>query len=365
MDIKLGYNGEMSNVDLNTFRKFTNTGLYGCNDSNIITSFNHYPDDSLYMNNLVKTINQDVKTETNKLVDGSYSWDDPTLQAISNQMETNTVMVIKGMLEVIVANDESICMQRFYRHNDMSVFYRMYADGSWNEWAYEESYNKYTLQYANDNTNIRSEQDIIAAIDKYQPRFDDTALRAAINSKGSIAEYNNKITKTGDSSFANVMFAFNNGIGRINGTLNINNSTAVYFKGGSGDWRRSLYYAPSNNHLYMGSADVPTIWLNSPSGWVRDYQPGGHMGRFLSERDFVYKDAGTGTDITAPNEATEYMLIIRHTSQDMQAMAFAARGMALSISIPNFRWGNYIQFDGNRRFWLSSNPGLVFRVLWR
>ena len=161
------------------------------------------------------------------------------------------------------------------------------------------------------------------------------------------------------------MFNFNNGIGRINGTLNINNSTAVYFKGGSGDWRRSLYYAPSNNHLYMGSADVPTIWLNSPSGWVRDYQPGGHMGRFLSERDFVYKDAGTGTDITAPNEATEYMLIIRHTSQDMQAMAFAARGMALSISIPNFRWGNYIQFDGNRRFWLSSNPGLVFRVLWR
>ena len=127
MDIKLGYNGEMSNVDLNTFRKFTNTGLYGCNDSNIITSFNHYPDDSLYMNNLIKTIDQNVKTETNKLTDGSYAWNDPTLQAIGNQMETNTVMVIKGMLEVIVADDESICMQRFYRNNDQSIFYRKWA----------------------------------------------------------------------------------------------------------------------------------------------------------------------------------------------------------------------------------------------
>ena len=366
MDIKLGYNGEMSNVDLNTFRKFTNTGLYGCNDSTIITSFNHYPNDSLYINKLTKTINQDVKTETNKLVDGSYSWDDPTLQAISNQMETNTVMVIKGILEVIVANDESICMQRFYRHNDMSVFYRMYADGSWNEWAYEESYNKYTLQYANDNTNIRSEQDIIAAIDKYQPRFDDTALRAAINSKGSIAEYNNKITKTGDSSFAHVMFAFNNGIGRINGTLNINNSTAVYFKGGSGDWRRSLYYAPSNNHLYMGSADVPTIWLNSPSGWVRDFAPGGnHMGRFLTERDYTYKDAGTGTDITVPPEALEFMIIYRHIYADMQGMAFAAKGVSRHISGAPLKWGNIILYDGNRRFYLITNPGVVFRVLWR
>ena len=365
MDIKLGYSGEMKNVDLNTFRKYSNSGIYGCNDSNIITSANHYPNDSLYINKLTKTALEDVKGVSNSFTDGSYAYNDPLLQPIADQMDISVTTTIKGLLEVITSEDETICLQRFYRHNDMSVFYRMYADGSWNEWAFEESYNKYTIQYANDNTNIRNEQDIIAAINKYQPRFDDTALRAAINSKGSIAEYNNKITKTGDSSFANAMFNFNNGIGRINGTLNINNTTAVYFKGGSGGWKRSLYYNPGNNHLYVGAGDTPTIWLNTQTGWVRDYQPSGHMGRFLSERDFVYKDAGTGTDITAPNEATEYMLIIQHTSQDMQAMAFATKGMALSIGIPALRWGNYIQYDGNRRFWLSSNPGLVFRVLWR
>ena len=365
MDIKLGYNGEMSNVDLNTFRKFTNTGLYGCNDSNIITSFNHYPDDSLYMNNLVKTISQDVKTETNKLADGSYSWDDPTLQAISNQMETNTVMVIKGMIEVIVADDESICMQRFYRNNDRSIFYRMYSDGVWSEWAYEESYDKYTIQYANDNTNIRDENDIIKAIDKYQPRFNDTAIRDAINSKGTIVDYNNKITKTGDTA-PNANFTFNNGIYKINSSLNVLYGSGVYFQGGSGGWRRGIHHAPSNNHLYMGSGDVPTIWLNSPSGWVRDFAPGGnHMGRFLTERDYTYKDAGTGTDITVPPEALEFMIIYRHTSADMQGMAFAAKGVSRHISGAPLRWGNIILYDGNRRFYLITNPGVVFRVLWR
>ena len=363
MDIKLGYNGEMSNVDLNTFRKFTNTGLYGCNDSNIITSFNHYPNDSLYINKLTKTISQDVKTETNKLVDGSYSWDDPTLQAISNQMETNTVMVIKGMIEVIVADDESICMQRFYRNNDRSIFYRMYSDGVWSEWAYEESYDKYTIQYANDNTNIRDETDIIKAIDKYQPRFDDTIIREAIATKGSIVEYNNKITKTGDTGEG--AFVFNNGIHRINNTLNIASERALYMKGGSGGWRRTLWHNTGNNHVYVGSETIPTLWLNTSTGYVRDYNASAHMGRFLTERDFTYKDAGTGTDITVPNEATEFMIIYTATNSDAAGMAFAARGVSRHIAGTPLRWGNFIRYDGDRRFYLITNPGVVFRVLWR
>jgi hypothetical protein len=270
MDIKLGYNGEMSNVDLNTFRKFTNTGLYGCNDSNIITSFNHYPNDSLYINKLTKTISDDIKTVSSKFTDGSYAYNDPILQNIATQMETNTNMVIKGMLEVIVADDESMCLQRFYRHNDLAVFYRMYSDGAWNDWAYEESYNKYTVQYANDNTNIRSEDDIIKAIDKYQPRFDDTVIRAAIAAKGSIVEYNRKITKTGDTGEG--AFVFNNGIHKINNTLNIASERGVYMQGGSGSWRRSLLHNTGNNHVYVGSETIPTLWLNTSTGYVRDYK---------------------------------------------------------------------------------------------
>ena len=363
MDIKLGYNGEMSNVDLNTFRKFTNTGLYGCNDSNIITSFNHYPNDSLYINKLTKTISDDIKTVSSKFTDGSYAYNDPILQNIATQMETNTNMVIKGMLEVIVADDESMCLQRFYRHNDLAVFYRMYSDGAWNDWAYEESYNKYTVQYANDNTNIRSEDDIIKAIDKYQPRFDDTVIRAAIAAKGSIVEYNRKITKTGDTGEG--AFVFNNGIHKINNTLNIASERGVYMQGGSGSWSRSLLHNTGNNHVYVGSETIPTLWLNTSTGYVRDYNASAHMGRFLTERDFTYKDAGTGTDITVPNEATEFMIIYTATNSDAAGMAFAARGVSRHIAGTPLRWGNFILYDGGRRFYLTSNPGAVFRVLWR
>ena len=363
MDIKLGYNGEMSNVDLNTFRKFTNTGLYGCNDSNIITSFNHYPNDSLYINKLTKTISDDIKTVSSEFTDGSYAYNDPVLQNIATQMETNTNMVIKGMLEVIVADDESMCLQRFYRHNDLAVFYRMYSDGTWNDWAYEESYNKYTVQYANDNTNIRSEEDIIKAIDKYQPRFDDTIIREAIATKGSIVEYNNKITKTGDTGEG--AFVFNNGIHRINNTLNIARERALYMKGGSGGWRRTLWHNTGNNHVYVGSETIPTLWLNTSTGYVRDYNASAHMGRFLTERDFTYKDAGTGTDITVPNEATEFMIIYTATNSDAAGMAFAARGASRHIAGTPLRWGKFILYDGGRRFYLTSNPGAVFRVLWR
>ena len=363
MDIKLGYNGEMSNVDLNTFRKFTNTGLYGCNDSNIITSFNHYPNDSLYINKLTKTISDDIKTVSSEFTDGSYAYNDPVLQNIATQMETNTNMVIKGMLEVIVADDESMCLQRFYRHNDLAVFYRMYSDGTWNDWAYEESYNKYTVQYANDNTNIRSEEDIIKAIDKYQPRFDDTIIREAIATKGSIVEYNNKITKTGDTGEG--AFVFNNGIHRINNTLNIASERALYMKGGSGGWRRTLWHNTGNNHVYVGSETIPTLWLNTSTGYVRDYTASAHMGRFLTERDFTYKDAGTGTDITVPNEATEFMIIYTATNSDAAGMAFAARGVSRHIAGTPLRWGNFILYDGGRRFYLIANPGVVFRVLWR
>lgn len=363
MDIKLGYNGEMRNVDLNTFRKYINTGLYGCNDSNIITSFNHYPNDSLYINKLTKTISDDIKTVSSKFTDGSYAYNDPILQNIATQMETNTNMVIKGMLEVIVADDESMCLQRFYRHNDLAVFYRMYSDGTWNDWAYEESYNKYTVQYANGNTNIRSEEDIIKAIDKYQPRFDDTVIRAAIAAKGSIVEYNNKITKTGDTGEG--AFVFNNGIHRINNTLNIASERALYMKGGSGGWRRTLWHNTGNNHVYVGSETIPTLWLNTSTGYVRDYNASAHMGRFLTERDFTYKDAGTGTDITVPNEATEFMIIYTATNSGANGMAFAARGVSRYISGAPLRWGNFILYDGGRRFYLTSNPGAVFRVLWR
>ena len=141
--------------------------------------------------------------------------------------------------------------------------------------------------------------------------------------------------------------------------------SSVYFQGGSGGWRRGIHHAPSNNHLYMGSGDVPTIWLNSPSGYVRDYNASAHMGRFLTERDFTYKDAGTGTDITVPNEATEFMIIYTATNSDAAGMAFAARGVSRHIAGTPLRWGNFIRYDGDRRFYLITNPGVVFRVLWR
>ena len=59
------------------------------------------------------------------------------------------------------------------------------------------------------------------------------------------------------------------------------------------------------------------------------------------------------------------MIIYTATNSDAAGMAFAARGVSRHIAGTPLRWGNFIRYDGDRRFYLITNPGVVFRVLWR
>ena len=68
MSKNIGYIGELTNIDLNTLVKPIHTGLYGCNDSSIITSYNHYPDDTSINQCMVSMQPQSDTEEPNHVI---------------------------------------------------------------------------------------------------------------------------------------------------------------------------------------------------------------------------------------------------------------------------------------------------------
>ena len=359
MSNNIGYIGELTNIDLNTLVKPIHTGVYGCNESSFITSYNHYPDDTAIIEKLINTTDETVKNFSTTNADGSFAYSDTTLRAIYNHMIGTGATVIQGNLEVICVNDGSFCMQRFYRINDNTSFTRVY-DGTWGDWSYEESYRKYTQQYANSNNNIRDDDDIREAINKYQPAFDDTALKNAINSKASITDANDRLNRAGDSTTAT--YNYMNGVRAINNSsLRMKHNTGIYYN--IGGWRGALRF-PGDNQVWVGSSEIATVLLWSRNT-VRAHWQNGYLGTLLCEDDFNFKQCGWGKDIYFPAGARD--IVVQYMrSNGWWGVIPLRKGTSSILLGDNFRWGGFGVYDGGTHVYLTRDLDNVYmRVLWR
>ena len=358
MSKNIGYIGELTNIDLDTLVKPIHTGLYGCNDSSIITSYNHYPDDTVIIEKLINTTSDTVKTFSTTNSDGSFTYNDITLKAIYDHMIGTGAKIIQGNLEVVCVDDGTFCMQRFHRINDNTTFTRVY-DGTWGEWSYEESYTKYTQQFANDNNNIRNDADIQAAINKYQPKFDDTALRNAINTKASIDDANARVNRSGDEAWGE--FHFRGGTYIDNSSLRMKHNTGIYYN--LGEQRAALRY-PGDSQVWFGAGNMNNL-LTWSRNTVRAFWQNGYLGTLMSEDDFNYKQCGWGKDIYFPAQARDIVV------QYMRANGWwgvipLRKGTPSTLLGDNFAWGGFGLYDGGTHVYLTRDLDNVYmRVLWR
>lgn len=257
-----GYLGELKNINLDNL---TNAeGFYEINDPNIVSSFNNYPDDSHILYKLIfqhDDLNKKYKIYTN--IDNKITKD--ILDNIKNRhkavyyhLSGSGQKVITGILEVRNFEDQKLseeskknifCYQKFYRANDNVSFVRYYNGASWTEWAYVYTDNTEYLQIAEDIVISKTTDMLNRAFQYYAPPYDDTRLKAEVETKTDMDEFNKKLKKNNSE---------------MGGTLTL--------RGGSGS-------RPNSNMLYVSKGPLIVDTDNKTNGdgsYIHAKIPSGH-----------------------------------------------------------------------------------------
>lgn len=222
-----GYLGELKNINLDNL---TNAeGFYEINDPNIVSSFNNYPDDSHILYKLIfqyDDLNKKYKIYTdidNKITTNVLEKIKTRHKAVYEHLSGSDKKVITGILEIRNYDDQTLddnnkkkvfSQQRFFRSNDYVTFVRHFNGTSWSDWSYVYTDNTEYLQIAEDIVISKTSEMLQRAFQYYAPPYDDTRLKAEVETKTDMTEFGKKLKK--NDSEPGGTFTLRGGTGAVN-----------------------------------------------------------------------------------------------------------------------------------------------------
>lgn len=206
-----GYLGELNNRNLDSL--ISGEGFYEVNNPEIVSSFNNYPDDSHILYKLLfqhEDLNRKYKIYTgteDKITPEILEELKTRHKAVYDHLSGAGSKVIRGILEIRNFEETDINRpeiiyqhirgdiryQRFYRFNDNVSFIRYWNGYQWTEWFYLYTSNTEYLILAEDVITLKNSDILKRAFQHYAPPYDDTRLKAEIEKKTDIDEFNKKL----------------------------------------------------------------------------------------------------------------------------------------------------------------------------